>query len=494
MIPLTAPLSMVDTYGSDFSSVFTESEMCNLKRYLSGLLLHGNKTVEGINRLFVLDVMNQCTLNRFLTDSQFEVGALNKARVSWLQGCEQTAFKQGEGSKGTLILDDTLLSHYGSHFEKSAMLYDHVSKNYAWSHNLVNLHYSDDTTDYPIDFQLWEPANVPTVEQALLKIGFVIGEKKRALETDNPSKWRAYLLKEYQRKRAQPYKGGTRGAKGKSSSPIEVVYKSKLDYAQEMLRDFYATYRDSDLPIAFDTWYTTADMCQFIDGELGKSYVGTLAEKDNILFHSAAAAEKTTVTVLSCADFARQLVAEHQQASGQGLPPVFEKTGIHYKGKKETYYAYCKTHTTQSLGKQRLVISFSKEDLSDEPKFYVSNRLHWRSGGILRIRRHRWPIEVYHEEGKAEGLDKYQVRQFGAVKKHIACVCLTYSMLKRVQFDHAFLNKLQWNPQPADFTLPFLRRVMSANALLDFVKWVLDQSSTEVDMKPIIAQIAKAYA
>jgi hypothetical protein len=54
-----------------------------------------------------------------------------------------------------------------------------------------------------------------------------------------------------------------------------------------------------------------------------------------------------------------------------------------------------------NFGQQRLVINYRQADLSDNPTFYISNRLIWQAAGITRIRRHRWPVEVYHEEGVA---------------------------------------------------------------------------------------------
>ncbi len=67
----------------------------------------------------------------------------------------------------------------------------------------------------------------------------------------------------------------------------------------------------------------------------------------------------------------------------------------------------------------RVVINYSKADLSDSPAYYNSNRLHWQATGITRIRRHRWPVETYYQEGKAQGLDQYQVQDFQAISRHI---------------------------------------------------------------------------
>lgn len=96
----------------------------------------------------------------------------------------------------------------------------------------------------------------------------------------------------------------------------------------------------------------------------------------------------------------------------------------------------------------------------------VSNRLIWQATGITRIRRHRWPVEVYHEEGKAEGLDQYQLRDFDAIQRHVALVAVVYSLLRAAQHDphlHKQLQrqlKIQLEGSPA-----FWRRAVQAQSL-----------------------------
>ncbi|MBI4672675.1 MAG: hypothetical protein HY741_13535 [Chloroflexi bacterium] len=89
------------------------------------------------------------------------------------------------------------------------------------------------------------------------------------------------------------------------------------------------------------------------------------------------------------------------------------------------------------------VINYRRADLADAPMFLISNRLVWQAVGITRIRRHRWPVEVYHEEGKAEGLDQYQVRDFGAIQRHVALIAVLYSMLRAAPHDPALHTELQ---------------------------------------------------
>ena len=470
MVPLVKPLEVVDHYAGAFKDVFSVREMEQLKRYLSGLMISPNKTVEGINRLFILDVQDQSTLNRFLTDSSFDVEALNSHRVKWMQECPQTAFKQAAENKGVLILDDTLLTHYGSHFEKVAWLYDHVNKNYSWAHCLVNLHYSDDETDYPIHFRIWEPAKSEDIEAALLDIGFKFKASRLEHKQADPRGWRQYIVQAYGYQRSKPEEK-RRGLRG--------VHQSKITLAKQLLEAFFKAYPQVDLPVSFDSWYTCEELCEYIDKVLQRAYVGTLKEHDFLLIGPQQ-------QKVSCGDFAAQLVEKHQKALAAGEKPIFEKIGIHYKGQKEQYLVYCQTHQVSNLGKQRLVIAFSKDDLSSTPCFYISNRMHWRGGGILRIRRHRWPIEVYHEEGKAEGLDEYQIRQFSAITKHVACIALSYSMLKRVQFDAALLNKLSWKPSQECTSLAFWRRVMTTDALLALFEWA---SGRKAEQNPQWAEV-----
>jgi hypothetical protein len=120
MLPLVALPEVVRHYAPHFAPVFSEAALVQFQRYLSGLIISENKTVEGINRLFVQDSRNQSSLNRLLTESPFSVERLNQARLKLLAGLPGTAMKP----KGVLSLDDTLLSHYGQHFENIAKLYD----------------------------------------------------------------------------------------------------------------------------------------------------------------------------------------------------------------------------------------------------------------------------------------------------------------------------------------------------------------------------------
>jgi hypothetical protein len=411
MLPLVEFPELVQHYAPFFEDVFSGEALIEFKRYISGLIVSENKTVDGINRLFVNESRNQSSLNRLLTESPFLEEALNQARLALLASLPGTQMKP----KGVFSVDDTLLSHYGQDFEQIAQLWDHVSGTYVWAHDLVTIHYSDDDTDYPVLFQLWEPVDLAKLEAGIRAVGIPLKPSKEAWKESDPHKWRGYLLGVWRRRQ-------------KSHAELQELYDSKLIIVEKLLGQWVATHPGEERPVTFDNWFTQPAFCRFLDETLKLPYVGTLAETDKVNL-------KDGQQVLK--DFANRLKAEHLQAQPDQTEPVFRKIGISYKGERETYYSYCNTHHIPNFGKQRLVINYRQADLSDTPIFLISNRLYWNSPGITRIRRHRWPVEVYHEEGKAEGLDQYQLRSFGAIKRHVALVAVVYSMLRAAQHDPA---------------------------------------------------------
>jgi hypothetical protein len=417
MLPLVEFPEIVARYAPFFKDVFSAEALIEFERYISGLIVSENKTVDGINRLFIAESRNQSSLNRLLTESPYSLESLNQARLDLLASQPGTQMKP----KGVFSVDDTLLTHYGQDFEQIAKLWDHVSGSYVWAHDLVTIHYSDDDTDYPVLFQLWEPVDIEKLEAGMRAAQIPIKASKEALKDTDPQKWRGYLLGVWQRRQ-------------KGHPEIRELYDSKLIMVQKLLQQWVEAHPGEQRPVTFDNWFTQPAFCRFIGQTLKLPYVGTLAETDKVNL-------KTGQTTLK--NFADQLKKEHQEALHNKGKPVFEKISIHYKGARETYYSYCHTHHLHNFGKHRLVINYRQADLSDNPTFFISNRLIWQAIGITRIRRHRWPVEVYHEEGKAEGLDQYQLRHFSAIQRHVALVAVVYSLLRAAQHDPILQEKLQ---------------------------------------------------
>jgi hypothetical protein len=417
MVPLVQFPELVQHYAPFFQDVFSAEAFIEFQRYISGLIVAENKTIDGINRLFVIESRNQSSLNRLLTASPFSLEALNQARLNVPASLPGTRMKP----QGVLSVDDTLLTHYGQDFEQIAKLFDPVTETYVWAHDLVTIHYSDDLTDYPLLFRLWQPVDLEKLEQGLRAAGIPLKAAKEAWKVTDPRKWRGYLLGVWQRRQ-------------KSQPQLRELYASKLLIAQDLLQQWVGAHPPWQLPVTFDDWYTQPAFCRFLDQTLGLPYVGTLSGSDKVNLKSG----QTTLQ-----DFAQRLKQEHLEALQHRGQAVFRRVTIPYKGEQEEYYSYCNTHHIHNFGKQRLVINHRQADLADNPAFFISNRLVWQAAGITRIRRHRWPVEVYHEEGKAEGLDQYQLRDFGGIERHVALVAVVYSLLRTAQHDPDLRDQLQ---------------------------------------------------
>jgi len=441
MVPIVEFPAIVEHYAHFFEPVFSKEAFVQFKRYISGLLVSENKTITGINQLFVNEVRTQSSLNRLLTISPFSLEALNQARFEMLASVPRTRMKP---TRGVLGLDDTLLTHYGQGFEKIAKLWDHVNNCYVWSHNLVSLHYSDEQTDYPAIFQLWEPADLEKLEKGLPQAGVKLKESKFALKTEAPLKWRQYLLSVWQRKQNNP--------------EVAALYQSKLLIGQALLQQWVQEHPELKLPVTFDAWYTQPAFCRFLNDTLQLPYVGTLGKADEVLLQSGRK---------SLGEFAADLKEEHLAAiKTNPKNGVFKQITFRYKGDEETYYSYCRTHRIATFGKQRLVINYRQVNLTDKPVFYISNRRRWQAKGITRIRRHRWPVEVYYEEGKVEGLDQYQLRDFEGICRHIALVAVVYSLLRAAQQDTVLRDNLQRQLKIVlEGSVPFWRRATQADNL-----------------------------
>lgn len=470
MIPIVEIPSLVSHYAPYYHDLFSEASYGHFQRYLSGLLVCENKTVSQINQAFMLEVRDQSTLNRFLTQGRYEVSDLNARRMSQLQSHPQTCMRDKGKFRGVLGIDDTLLTHVGEHFDQIHRLWDHAQGLYELAHNLVNLYYSDPDRDYPVDFELWEPADLDCIEQGLLERGIALRTAKFSLKESDPVKWRKYLM-------------GVFSRRARKDKELYSLYRNKVFIAMELLSRFFERYPDHDLPVAFDSWFTTPEMCQHIDQQLNKSYVGALkVDKAEVIL-----GRKTKIKL---ADFIDQL----KQTHSQGEKSLFRYLEVKRKDNTNGYFVYCKTHRLKNYGKIRLLISFQTADLSDAPKVYISNRLDWRASTICGVYSFRWPVEPFHQQAKAQGLDQYQIRDFQAIKKHIAFVLIVFSFLTLARKDPELLSKLQLSTDATDQSLAFWNRLIKAQTLLTLIQWVKVALEQGMSWEKITQPILQAFA
>src|SRR5262245_15866679 len=120
-----------------FGELFdTESARRHFAEYLTGLIVAENKTVSGLNRAFALPTDQSC-LNRWLTEVEWNVTALNDRRLAWLQQAPQTRYRM----RGGMAIDTTLVTHEGKLIEDVGGFWDHTDQRHVMAHDYVISNY-----------------------------------------------------------------------------------------------------------------------------------------------------------------------------------------------------------------------------------------------------------------------------------------------------------------------------------------------------------------
>src|SRR5438128_9499054 len=101
-------------------------------------------------------------------------------------------------------------------------------------------------------------------------------------------------------------------------------------------------------------------------------------------------------------------------------------------GETKSFWVFTKVVRLKRYGRKRLVIVHEQEDLGDTPRFLLTDALHWESGRVIETWSYRWASEIFHEFGKqVTGLEAAQVRKEEAVQRHFRLSCVAQSLLQQ---------------------------------------------------------------
>lgn len=126
-----------------------EPARVHFAEYLTGLLVAERKTVRGIAREFA-DAPDQSCLNRWITESVWDVQRLNAQRLEWLQCDPATRYRQD----GVIALDNTLIDHDGKLIEDVGWFWDHADQRHLIAHDYLFANYvNPNGKHYPLDFR-----------------------------------------------------------------------------------------------------------------------------------------------------------------------------------------------------------------------------------------------------------------------------------------------------------------------------------------------------
>ena len=162
MLPIVEIPNVVKDHEKLFG--FSGQPKKHFKEYLTGLIVTENFTVSGINSLFI-DANDQSSMNRFLTDYEWNEKKVNDTRLKLLQDNQETKYKK----HGLVVIDDTIIHKTGESIEGVGWIFDHCANKTVLGQSVVTSHYIDSKVNYPIDYRFYFSKKSDYAKQAEFK-------------------------------------------------------------------------------------------------------------------------------------------------------------------------------------------------------------------------------------------------------------------------------------------------------------------------------------
>ena len=387
MLPLVGIPSTIQDALDAYRQVFCrDAGFAHISRYISGLLLSPNKTLQGIYSQWVWPD-GEAVSRRAMQASVFESGWQIDVLMSTHRQVVAPAH-QGRG-RAVLSLDWTFAYHPYSHKIFAAKeAYDYVNRRWSCYQTVVtaaiaNPHRVDGVA---VDVQF---PNYAKEELAYLEM-----TTQESYEQMEQVYQRLEELLHYQKNR--------------------LAYRKRTEIAVEIVRQLEAEGPFPKADYAFDQGVLSLPLTHEIEAA-DKHWVSEI-ERSRLILWQGHWQRVDRV--------AQQLQTAHRES--------FRPKQVRCRnGKTREIWAFTQVVRLKKYGRKRLVIVHETADLSDPPRFLLTDALHWDSARVLATWSYRWPVETFHEFSKQwVGFESAQLRQEEAVKRHFCLSCVAQSILQ----------------------------------------------------------------
>jgi hypothetical protein len=388
MVPLVGVPETIRHGMAPYRAVFCRAEgFDHISRYVTGLILSPNKTLQGIYDVQVWEP-DAPRSRRAMHEAVFEAGWDAEALMPRHREVVAGAHR-GRGRE-VISLDWTYVHHErGLHIWGVKKAWDHVDHRLAPYQTVVTA--------------------VVANRDRLDGIEVVVQQPDRHAEE------MAYLQETVQASHTQ-----MEAARGRLLELLHHLmhrlgYKKRTEVALEMVRQLEQEGYFPQANYAFDNGVLTVELTRCIES-VGKHWVSELECSRHIQWQG----QWQRVDAV-----AEELRHEH--------PKSFRPVRVHCRnGETNSFWAFTKVVRLKRYGRKRLVIVHEKADRSDDPRFLLSDARHWESGRVIETWSYRWASEIFHEFGKqVTGLEASQVRKEEAVKRHFRLSCVAQSRLQQ---------------------------------------------------------------
>jgi hypothetical protein len=231
-------------------------------------------------------------------------------------------------------------------------------------------------------------------------------------------------------------------------------YKKRTEIALEIAQQLE---QEGHFPLAnyaFDQGVLTLELTRFIES-VGKHWVSELESSRHIQWQG----QWRRVDAVAAG-----LRDEH--------PESFRPVTVRCRnGDTKPFWGFTKVVRLKRYGRKRLVIVHEQADLGDTPRFLLTDASHWESGRVIETWSYRWASEIFHEFGKqVTGLEAAQVRKEEAVTRHFRLSCIAQSLVQRAPASGSTSERFAF--AQGDSTVGQRVRTIARDALQGLLKFV----------------------
>jgi hypothetical protein len=388
MLPIVGVPETIRQGLAKYRDVFCrDAGVEHISRYVTGLILSPNKTLQGIYDLQVWGE-EQSPSRRAMHEAVFEAGWAADALMP--QHRKVIAPDHRGRGKEVLSLDWTY-----AHHERGTKIWG-VKK--AWDHVKKRL------------------SPYQTVMTAVIANRDLLdGVEVVVQPPDRYEEEMGYLKETVRQSYAQMDEAQGRLLELLHHLLHRMAYKKRTELAVDIVRQLEHEGHFPQAQYAFDNGLLTVELARCIES-MGKHWVSELECSRHIQWQGQWQRIDTVAALLR-----------------RNHPESFRAVQVRCRnGETKQFWVFTKVIRLKRYGRKRVVMVHEHEALDDAPRFLLTNALHWESGRVIETWSYRWTAEIFHEFGKqVTGLEAAQVRKEEAVKRHFRLSCVAQSLVQR---------------------------------------------------------------
>ena len=387
MLPILEVPQTIASRMAEYRDVFCREEgFEHVSRYMTGLIISPNKTLQGIYDLQVWE--GDKPSRRAMHDAVFEAGWDSNEFIR--EHRAKVAVDHRGRGKEVIDLDWTF-----AHHEKGPEIYG-VKKGY--------------------DYVEGRTGRFQTVVTAVICNPSLIDGLDVVVQQPN---WEADEIAYLNATTKESYKlmedARTRLLELLHHKKHQLEYKKRTEIALEIVQQIEQEGHFPHANYAFDNGVLTLPLTRFIES-CDKHWVSEIECSRHIQWRGE---------WKRADEIDRELRTDHRES----FRPIEVKCR---NGETKQFWAFTKVVRLKRYGRKRLVIVHETEDLTDTPRFLLTDARHWESCRVIQTWSYRWASEIFHEFTKqVTGLESAQVRKEEAVKRHFRLSCVAQSLIQR---------------------------------------------------------------